>query len=157
MNRRQFLSFIAQAGVLAAYPGFVVASQLPTTDDVVFLTPADSEYSIHTDLFNKRFARHPKIIAVCFTELGVQSAIALAREKNLPVAVRSGGHSFEGFSLNDDGLSIDLTLMNSFKLQDNGRFVTEPACRLMEMYEYLIPLGRLIPAGSCGMVGIAGL
>lgn len=157
MNRRQFLSFIAQAGVLAAYPGFVEASQLPTADDVVFLTPADSEYSTHTDLFNKRFNRHPKIIAVCFTELGVQSAIALAREKNLPVAVRSGGHSFEGFSLNDDGLSIDLTLMNSFKLQDNGQFVTGPACRLMEMYEYLIPQGRLIPAGSCGMVGIAGL
>jgi FAD/FMN-containing dehydrogenase len=47
--------------------------------------------------------------------------------------------------------------MNNFKLLDDGKFVTEPACRLMEMYEYLIPRGRLIPAGSCGMVGIAGL
>jgi hypothetical protein len=157
MNRRQFMSFMAQAGVLAAYSRFAVASQLPSSDDVVFLTPADSDYSIHADLFNKRIVRHPRIIAVCFTEVGVQSAIALAREKQLPVAVRSGGHSFEGFSLNDDGLSIDLTLMNSFKLLDNGQFVSGPACRLMEMYEYLIPRGRLIPAGSCGMVGIAGL
>lgn len=157
MNRRQFMRFVALTGVLAAYPKFAVASRLPSSQDVVFLTPADSDYPTHAELFNKRFLRHPKIIAVCFTDKGVQSAIALAREESLPVAVRSGGHSFEGFSLNDDGLSIDLTRMNSYRLLDDGRFVTQPACRLMEIYESLIPQGRLIPAGSCGMVGIAGL
>lgn len=157
MNRRQFMRFIAQIGVLAAYSKFVVASQLPVSKDVVFLTPKDTDYPLHTTLFNKRIVRHPNIIAVCFSEKGVQSAIALAREQNLPVAIRSGGHSFEGFSLNDGGLSIDLTRMNSYKLLDNNQFVSAPACRLREVYEYLIPQGRLIPAGSCGMVGVAGL
>lgn len=157
MNRRQFMQFVALSGVLAAYPRFALASRLPSSTDVLFLTPSDSDYAMYVELFNKRIVRHPRIVAVCFSEKGVQDAIALARAQGLPVAVRSGGHSFEGFSLNDDGLSIDLTRMNAHQLLDNGRFVTGPACRLMEMYESLIPQGRLIPAGSCGMVGIAGL
>lgn len=157
MNRREFVKFASLSSLLAAYPGFVAAAKLPASADVVYLQPEDGDYSIHVALFNKRISRKPKIIAVCMTEKGVQQAIALAREQSLPVAIRSGGHSFEGFSLNDGGMSLDLSSLNQYELLGNGQFLTGPACRLMEMYEYLIPKGRLVPAGSCAMVGISGL
>src|SRR5690606_40672727 len=57
--------------------------------------------------FNKRLHFLPKYIAVCFTEKGVQYAVQLAKQEQLPVAVKSGGHSFEGFSSNDGGLVIN--------------------------------------------------
>ncbi len=156
MNRRGFLRALSGAG-LAAYPGFALAKRLPSTKDVIFLTPQDNDYQQYAALFNKRIVRRPQIIAVCFNESGVSQAVVHARERGLPVAIKSGGHSFEGFSLNDGGLSIDLTHMDAHRLTDDGRFVVEPACRLMQVYEYLVPRGRIIPAGSCGMVGIAGL
>lgn len=156
MNRRGFLRALSSAA-LAAYPGFALAERLPSTNDVVFLTPRDSDYQQYAVLFNKRIIRRPQIIAACFNESGVRQAVTQAGEQGLPVAIKSGGHSFEGFSLNDGGLSIDLTHMDAHRLTDDGRFVARPACRLMQVYEYLVPRGRIIPAGSCGMVGIAGL
>lgn len=153
MNRRQFLA----TGLLAFYPGYTIASEPVADADVTYLSPQDVEYDRYRHLFNKRLSRRPRLIAVCKTETGVQKAIGVARKMGLPVSVKSGGHSFEGYSVNDGSLTIDLTLMNRFKLTGDLRFVAGPACRLMQMYETLIPQGRLIPTGSCGMVGMAGI
>ncbi len=157
MDRRKFIETLGKAGMLALFPGYTLADPVGAAQHAVFLTPADGDYALHTDLFNKRIHREPKVIAVCFDEAGVQEAIDMAKQRGLPVAVRSGGHSFEGFSLNDGGLSIDLMFMNDHKLLSDGQYHVEPACRLMQMYEYLIPQGRLVPTGSCGMVGMAGI
>ena len=75
----------------------------------------------------------------------------------MKVAVKSGGHSFEAFSSIDEGLQVNLSLMNSITLQEDHTAVLEPACLLKEIYDYLLPQKRIIPAGSCGTVGIAGL
>ena len=66
-----------------------------------------------------------------------------AREQGLAVAVKSGGHHFEGYSSNDGGMCIDLTLMNRLRLTEAGRVIAEPSTRL--------------PTGSCAMVGLSGI
>lgn len=154
MRRRTFLQNLAGVATLATWPGYVPAK---SRNDVVYLRPGDTDYLHYTIAFNKRIVRRPEVIAVCTNEDGIQHAIEYARELGLAIAVKSGGHSFEGFSLNDGGLVIDLTPMHGHELNDDGRYIAQPACRLIQTYEYLVPRGRLVPVGSCGMVGIAGL
>jgi len=125
--------------------------------DVTYLTSKDPGYDMHRSLFNKRLSRRPQLIAVCSNESGVQKAVRVANQRQLPVSVKSGGHSFEGYSATDGSLMIDLTPMNAYRLTVDNRFISGPSCRLMQMYEFLLPRGRLIPTGSCGMVGMAGI
>jgi FAD/FMN-containing dehydrogenase len=87
----------------------------------------------------------------------VQYAIQKAAEKGLKVAVRSGGHSFEGFSSNDGGMVINLSQMKKIIFQDGDQAVVEPGCLLQEIQDVFFSKKRLLPAGSCGTVGIAGL
>ncbi len=154
-QRRNFLGSLGGAALAGAWPGFALAE--PAGGDVAYLKPDDPGYGDHTYVFNKNIVRRPALVAVCLNEAGVLQAVARARAEGLPVAIKSGGHSFEGFSLNDGGFVIDVSLMAGHELRAGGRFVAEPACRLMQAYEYLVPQGRLLSAGSCAMVGIAGL
>jgi len=154
-QRRKFLRGMTVATIAAMWPGFVLAET--ASRSVAYLRPADSGYDEQTIMFNKCIVRRPALVAVCMDEEGIRLAVTRTRSEGLPVAIKSGGHSFEGFSINDGGFVIDVSMMTSQQLDKDGRYVVDPACRLMQCYEYLVPLGRLLPAGSCAMVGIAGL
>jgi FAD/FMN-containing dehydrogenase len=154
-QRRKFLGSLGGAAVAGAWTGFVLAEA--PGGNVAYLRPGDDGYGEHTYLFNKGIVKRPALVAVCLNEQGVQQAVVRARSEGLPVAIKSGGHSFEGFSINDGGFVIDVSLMASQQLHADDRYVADPACRLMQAYEYLVPRGRLLSAGSCAMVGLAGL
>ena len=124
----------------------------------VFHHAGSAGYNTGRVTFNSRFSRKPAIVAACETESGVQSAIRHARKLDLPVAVKSGGHSFEAFCVNDGGLSIDLTGMKQMRYEPKSDvFSVGPGAKLREVTEFLLGRGRLLPAGSCGGVGIGGL
>lgn len=154
-RRRRFLGGLGGMVIAGAWPGFMLAEGEKA--GVTYLRPGDSGYADQTVLFNKNIAKRPALVAVCLNEEGVREAVLRARREGLPVAVKSGGHSFEGFSLNDGGFVIDVSLMTSQSLMRDGRFLAGPATRLISCYETLVPQGRLLPAGSCAMVGISGL
>src|ERR1043166_1725104 len=126
--------------------------------DVIFLTPEDAEYTSAREVYNAGILIRPKRIAMCATEAGVQQALERAKTENWPVAVKSGGHSFEGFSLNDDGLVINVSPFNELHLDARTNLLTAGAgCRLRDVNNLLLAKGRFLPAGSCGTVGLAGL
>ena len=128
------------------------------SNDVIYYTRNDAEYAKYKQPFNKRIQASPKVIAVCLNEKGVQHAVRYARYYKLPIAIKSGGHSFEGYSVNDDGLVIELSRMNKLSYDPVSKTVTaQPGCKLADVYEYLAKFNRLLPAGSCGGVGVAGL
>jgi FAD/FMN-containing dehydrogenase len=156
-NRRRFLEFISTGILSYLLPDYSFASNLDISDHVTFLSSNSTAYSIHRRPFNKRVKLKPAYIALCKSELGVQYAINFARKKQLKVAIKSGGHSFEGFSLNDDGLVIDLSNMNSLSIYGANSLAVGPGCKLSELYEFLLPKNLIIPLGSCGGVGISGL
>lgn len=156
MDRRLFLQFLAQAGLASLYPGYLLANS-NSNQHVIFLQKDDRDYGTHALLFNKRLRFTPSYIAVCFSETGVIQALEFAYKHKLPVAIKSGGHSFDGFSMNNDGLVIDLIEMNQAKLTNANRFIAQPSHRLMQMYALLINKGRLVSSGSCGMLGISGV
>jgi FAD/FMN-containing dehydrogenase len=163
-TRRQFLldTLAIAAGIPAFYhpiSAWAENTSAPVSNnDVRFLQRNDADYLKHRQIFNKRITAMPKIIAVCANEKGVQAAVAYAQQAKLPIAVKSGGHSFEGFSTNDGGLMVDLSGMNKPKYDPaSKRLLIQPGAKLGGVYEYLSGFGRLIPAGSCAGVGVAGL
>jgi hypothetical protein len=162
-SRRKFLldTLVITASIPAFYfPANSSAdSNTPvSTANVRFLLRNDAAYLQHRQIFNKRITAMPKVIAVCANEKGVQEAVAYAHTAKLPIAVKSGGHSFEGFSTNDGGLMIDLSGMNKQAYNRTSKhLIIQPGAKLGGVYEYLNQYARLIPAGSCSGVGVAGL
>ncbi len=125
--------------------------------DVIVLQRDDARYAQYNISYNKRISLLPKYIAVCFTVAGVQHALQLAQKEDLPVSVKSGGHSFEGFSSNDGGLVVNVSQMKAVSMNDDGTVSVGPGLLLKELHSQVYAKGKLIPAGSCGGVGIAGL
>jgi FAD/FMN-containing dehydrogenase len=97
----------------------------------------------------------PQAIVRCQTPVDVAMTLELARDLSLPVAPRSGGHSFAGRSTTS-GVVIDLSPMTSTSLQE-GLAVVGAGTLLGELYDSLSLHGRTIPAGCGPTVGIAGL
>jgi hypothetical protein len=125
--------------------------------NVVYLTHEDEQFEELATYFNKFTQKVPAIIALVSNAEGVSEAILHAKELDLPVSVKSGGHSFEQFSSNNGGMVINLSLLNTIEWKDNNEVQIGPACLLKEMYDELLPKNRILPAGSCGTVGVGGL
>ena len=86
----------------------------------------------------------------------VGSTILWAVNNGLGFAVRSGGHSYEGFSQSPD-LVIDVRGMAGIKLSADRKSVSVGSgVSLGSVYAALWPSHQAIPAGSCFPVGVAG-
>ena len=76
----------------------------------------------------------------------------------MPLRARSGGHSYEAFSVVDDGLVIDVGGLTGVDVDvSRGEAVIGAGVRLLDCYRRLWEHGVTIPAGTCPGVGIAGL
>ncbi|RYZ16137.1 MAG: FAD-binding oxidoreductase, partial [Sphingobacteriales bacterium] len=104
-----------------------------TDADVLMLTRNDASYASFNEGFNKRIKHLPKYIALCKTEQGVRFAVQKAKTEGLKVAVKSGGHSFEGFSSNDGGMVINLSQMKKITWLENNEVLVEPGCLLQDI------------------------
>ncbi len=133
------------------------ATYTVSDNDVIMLSRNDTAYTSYNVAFNKRVSFLPKYIAVCFTNIGIQFAIQKAKQENIQIAVKSGGHSFEGFSSNNDGMVINVSKMKKITWNNDGTVTIEPGILLGELHSEVYAKGKLLPAGSCGGVGIAGL
>ena len=118
----------------------------------------DAEYESLRKGFNKRIQQFPAAIALCNSTEEVSQAVHYAIDNKLPVSIKSGGHSFEGFSCNNNGLVINLSAMNQVSWEDDDETISlGPGCKLSELYDAILPRNKILPAGSCGGVGIGGL
>ena len=117
----------------------------------------DAEYEILRKGFNKRIQQFPAAISICNTTEEVAQAVHYAIENKLPISIKSGGHSFEGFSCNNGGLVINLSEMNKVAWDDEETISVGPGCKLSKLYDATLPKNKVLPAGSCGGVGIGGL
>jgi FAD/FMN-containing dehydrogenase len=109
---------------------------------------ADAEYQDLAIRFNKRIQQAPTYIAQCFTTQGVVDAVKFANFKDLKVVVKSGGHSFEGFSSTNDGLVVDVSAMKKMEWNPDHSLTVETGCVLKELYNEMLPKQRILPSGS---------
>jgi FAD/FMN-containing dehydrogenase len=83
--------------------------------------PEDDDYDERRALFNAMIDKRPRLIASCETPDDVRAALERARNDDLEVAVRSGGHSVAGMSTVDGGLVVDLRPMKSVDIDPDAR------------------------------------
>jgi FAD binding domain/Berberine and berberine like len=119
--------------------------------------PGDAEYERLRKGFNKRINKYPSAIIACSNTAEVAAAMRYAIINELPVSIKSGGHSFEGYSCNDDGLVINLSRMSDVSWQSHNVISVGPGCTLESLYHSILLKNKILPAGSCGGVGIGGL
>ncbi len=128
-----------------------------STNDGMILVPSSAQYADMQKTLNLRHQNiRPQVRVLCQTERGIASCIQWARQNNIPLALRNGGHSYEGFSLSP-GLVIDLRLMNRRQLSaDKSVLHVQSGALLGTVYETVAPYGLAIAAGTCPTVGITG-
>jgi FAD/FMN-containing dehydrogenase len=85
------------------------------------LVSGDAGYDEARSLWNGDIDRRPALIARASRVDDVAAAIRFAREHDLEIAVRGGGHSFAGHGVVDDGLMIDLSAMREVSVDPAAR------------------------------------
>ncbi|GER90353.1 hypothetical protein KDW_45150 [Dictyobacter vulcani] len=122
------------------------------------IRPNNVQYATAHQLFDPQFdGIKPAGVAYCASPKDVQTCLAFVSRFNLPVTVRSGGHSYAGYSTTT-GLLLDVSRMNTITLDlKSGQTTIGSGAKLIDVYARLADNGRVIPAGSCPTVGVAGL
>ncbi len=86
--------------------------------------PTDEGYDVARKVWNAMIDKKPALIAQCAGVTDVQSAVTFARDHELLVAVRGGGHSYPGKSTCDGGLMIDLSQLHAVEIDPDARTAT---------------------------------
>jgi len=118
----------------------------------------DAVYDEARAVFNAGIDRRPAVIARCVTPADVAEALRVAREGGLAVAVRAGGHSVAGFSVNDGGLVIDVRPMTDIRVDREARTVTVGAGATWGQFDAATQqVGLATTGGRVSTTGVAGL
>ena len=118
----------------------------------------DADYDAVRALYNGMIDKRPRLIARCADAADVIAAVKLARENDLLVAIRGGGHNGPGLGSCDGGLMIDLSMMKGVRVDPSARTVrVEPGCTQRDVEHATSAFGLAVPAGIVGTTGVAGL
>lgn len=85
------------------------------------IRPSDSAYEDARRVWNGLINKRPALIARCTGVADVIEAVIFARENDLLVAVRGGGHNVAGNAVCDGGLVIDLSPMKGIRVDGSSR------------------------------------
>jgi hypothetical protein len=130
---------------------------LAHTLDGSLLRPGDAHWSTARKLYNTRFdGLKPAAVAYVAHADDIRTVLSYARAHHLSVAVRSGGHSYAGWSSGDGRLIIDVSALSRVRASGNSAVVGAGA-RLIDVYRGLTAKGVTIPGGSCPTVAVSGL
>lgn len=122
------------------------------------VTPADAAYDESRTLWNAAIARRPALIVRCAGVADVMQTVRLAREHELLLAVRGGGHNVAGKSVCDGGLMIDLSPMRGIRVDPVARTCrVEAGATLADMDHETQTFGLATPLGINSTTGVAGL
>jgi FAD binding domain/Berberine and berberine like len=120
--------------------------------------PGEPGYDAARTVPNAMIDRRPAIIARCTGAADVIECVRFAREYEVLVAVRGGGHSVAGKSVCDGGLVIDLSAMKGIRVDPARRTVrAETGLKLGEFDRETQAFGLGTTLGVVPTVGIAGL
>jgi hypothetical protein len=123
------------------------------------LTPADDEYEQARRVYNGAVESRPALIARPRNAEEVAHAVRYAREHDLPLAVRCGGHSIPGHSTVDDGLVVDLGAhIDEVEVDPTTRRIRAGGGALLStLGEAAQEHGLVVPVGHASNTGVGGL
>ena len=122
------------------------------------LLPADNGYDQARNVYNAMIDRRPAMIARCTGAADVAACVVAAREHNLVVSVRGGGHNVAGNAVCDAGLMIDLTPMKGVVVDAAQRTAwVQGGVTLGEFDREAQLFGLATTLGVVSLTGVAGL
>ncbi|PKO14565.1 MAG: oxidoreductase [Chloroflexi bacterium HGW-Chloroflexi-10] len=122
------------------------------------IQPGDELYNEARKVYNAMIEKRPGLIARCTNTADVIAAVNFARENNLLLAVRGGGHNGAGLGTCDDGLVIDLSEMRSVRVDPVRHEVrVEGGCVWGDVDHATHPFGLAVPTGFISSTGVGGL
>ncbi|MET8698686.1 FAD-binding oxidoreductase [Kitasatospora sp. NPDC004723] len=145
----------------AASPGLTADAASAAQPEGVTVRPSDLRYETLGQGFNQRWRSRPAYIRLVGNEADAVAELRSALDHGLRPTVRGGGHCYEGFVDNDEGVILDLsTLRGVCAATDKfgaATYVVEGGATNWDVYTGLFRrYGVTIPAGSCYSVGAGG-
>ena len=136
----------------------LVINQLRAELSGEVIPPDDPGYDEARQVFFKGIDRRPLAVARVVGADDVARAVSFARDNDLELAVRSGGHSRAGYGTTDGGLVIDLSGMKSLEIDADAKTASVEAG--ITAGEYTVATGGhglVTGLGDTGSVGIGGI
>jgi hypothetical protein len=122
------------------------------------LRPGEEGYDEARRVWNGAIDRRPALIARCVGADDVVEAVRFARERDLLVSIRAGGHAVAGHAVCDGGLMIDLSLMKAVSVDPTAHMVRAAGGLLWsELDRATQPHGLATTGGIVSHTGIGGL
>ncbi|GAW50882.1 Lipoprotein [Nocardioides sp. PD653] len=140
-------------------PGRAGWAQLRRSVSGSLVRPADPTYDQVRLLENPRYdGQRPLAVLVVASAADVATGLSFAQEHDLPIAIRSGGHSYPGWSGGGSprALVIDCRPLAQVRLEGSTATIGAGAA-LARVYDAIGSRGRAVAGGSCATVGIGGL
>jgi FAD/FMN-containing dehydrogenase len=131
---------------------------LKTSISGELIGPEEEGYEQLRRVYNGMIDKYPRLIARCADVADVMAVVNFARDNGLLLAVRSGGHNGAGFGVCDDGIVLDLSLMNGIRVDPDARTLrAEGGCTLRAVSHAGSPFGLAVPVGAVSTTGVGGL
>ncbi|MFB3922325.1 MAG: FAD-binding oxidoreductase [Terriglobia bacterium] len=122
------------------------------------LVPGDEGYEAARKIHNGMIDRHPAAIVRCAGVADVMRAVNFAREHELLVSVRGGGHGIAGFAVCDGGMMIDLSQMRGVRVDPAARTArAQGGATWGDFDDETLAFGLATTGGVARPTGIAGL
>jgi hypothetical protein len=122
------------------------------------ITGVDEAYDVARRVWNGMIDKHPALIVRCVGATDVMAAVEFARERNIVLSVRGGGHNVAGKSLCDDGLVVDLSPMRAVHVNPGAPVVrAQSGATLGDIDHEAQVFDLAVPFGLVSQTGVAGL
>jgi FAD/FMN-containing dehydrogenase len=136
----------------------LVVQELASRLRGTLLRPGADGYEQAYQVYNAMINKHPALIARCRDVADVIAAVNFARNHQLTLAIRGGGHNGPGLGTVDDGLVIDLADMKGIWVDPAARTVrVEGGCTWGDVDHATHPFGLATPSGFISSTGVGGL
>ena len=181
MNRRHFMQSAVAAGVAMAIPlraltevndavaavtgaGAEISLEKAAVKELSdslrgnLLLPGNAGYDVARRVLNRGIDKHPALIVQPSGVADIQNAIDFARERELLLAVKCGGHSWSGKSTCDGGMQIDLSTLRHARVNTRTRRAYVAGGSLLgELDREAMAQGLVTTAGTVSHTGVGGL
>jgi FAD/FMN-containing dehydrogenase len=122
------------------------------------LHPGDEGYEASRTVFNAMVEKYPSLVARCTGAADVRAAVTFARENDLRLAVKGGGHNFAGTGVCDDGLLVDCAAMDWVRVHPDARRArVGPGATWADVDHETTAFGLATTGGLVSDTGVAGL